>query len=190
MVAAATGVPVVNGGAGRAEHPTQTLLDALTLQRRFGTLEGLSLGIVGDILNSRVANGHLIALPKLGIRLTLIGPEHLMPGEIPPGVVKTEFLDPVLPDLDAVYMLRIQKERGADTGYPDDGAYAAAYGLDARREQLLRPGAVVMHPGPMNRGVEIAGSVADGPRSLVETQVAMGVPMRMTVLQAVLGATE
>ncbi len=181
-VALATGIPVVSGGAGRKEHPTQTLLDAVTLQRRFGGIAGLTMAIVGDVVNSRVAGSHLIALPTLGVQVILVGPKSLLPGEVPQGVRVSEDLDAVLPGLDVIYMLRIQKERGADTGFDTDGAYSEAYGLDARRAAMLPSHAVVMHPGPMNRGVEIADQVADGPRSLIEEQVSMGVPTRMAVL--------
>jgi aspartate carbamoyltransferase catalytic subunit len=187
VVRDATGLPVVNGGAGRREHPTQTLLDLLTLRRVLGGVSGLSVGIVGDVLNSRVAAGHLIAFPLLGAKLSLIGPPSLLPETAPEGVSLIDDLDSALPGLDAVYLLRVQRERGASTGFADDGAYAKAYGMNARRVGLLPPTAVVMHPGPINRGIEVDDSVADGPRSLIRMQVQMGVPLRMAVLEWCVG---
>jgi aspartate carbamoyltransferase catalytic subunit len=147
------------------------------------------MGIVGDIANSRVANGHLIALPDLGVHITLIGPPTLIPESVPPGMAVTDDFDAALPGLDVIYMLRIQKERGANIGFDSEAAYVASFGLDDRRLGLAPKTTVVMHPGPINRGLEITGSVADGTRSLIETQVAMGVPMRMAILAACLGVT-
>ena len=175
-----TGRPVVNAGDGRSEHPTQTLIDAVTLVRHFGSLDGLTMGIVGDIRNSRVAGSHLIGMPTLGLDLTLIGPEEMLPDEPVPGVPMTSDLDGELEGLDVVYLLRIQAERGGAAG----SDYHARFGMDATRVKRLKDSAVVMHPGPINRGVEIEGEVADGPRSLILGQVANGVPTRMAVLAA------
>ena len=184
-VAQWTGIPVINGGAGRREHPTQTLSDALTLVRHFGWVDGLTIGIVGDVANSRVAGSHVIAFPALGARVILIAPETLT---LPPtGVEMTNNLDEALESLDVVYLLRIQKERGAETGFETDLDYFEQFGLNEERAELLQPGAVVMHAGPLNRGVEISDGVADGDRSLIRRQVANGVPMRMAVLAEVLG---
>ncbi len=180
-----TGVPVVNGGAGRREHPTQTLLDVLTLVRHLGSVEGLTIGIVGDVANSRVAGSHLIGFPVLGARVVLIGPEALLPRTTPSGVEVVYGLDEVLEFLDVVYLLRIQRERGTKTGFEKDHEYSEHFGLNEERASRLRPGAVVMHPGPMNRGVEVSHAVADGDRSLIRQQVAYGVPMRMAVLTRV-----
>ena len=184
-VAKWTGIPVVNGGAGRREHPTQTLLDALTLVRHFGKVDGLTIGIVGDVANSRVAGSHVIGFPALGAQVILIASEALSPP--PTGVEIANSLDEVLGSLDVVYLLRMQKERGAETGFETDHDYSEQFGLNEERADLLQPGAVVMHAGPLNRGVEISDAVADGDRSLIRRQVANGVPMRMAVLAKVLG---
>jgi aspartate carbamoyltransferase catalytic subunit len=182
-----SGVPVINAGAGRREHPTQTLIDALTLRQRFGSLDGLRMAIVGDIRNSRVARGHLTAFPTLGVELTLVGPTTLLPAANPWGVRTATELDPELGDLDVVYLLRIQREREALSSFPSDAGYARRYGMSEERLSMLKPSSVVMHPGPINRGVEIDDTVADGDRSLILEQVANGVPMRMAVLSAALG---
>jgi aspartate carbamoyltransferase catalytic subunit len=188
LVARWTGLPVINAGDGRGEHPTQTLGDALTLIRHFGALEGLRIGIVGDVGNSRVARGHLWAFPTLGADLTLIGPHTLLPVANPWGVRMVADLDSVLERLDVVYLLRIQRERGADAGFPSLSAYASRFGLTEARLSRLHPNAVVMHPGPINRGVEICDAAADGSRSLILGQVANGVPIRMAVLADAVGA--
>lgn len=177
-----TGLPVISAGAGRSEHPTQTLLDALTIRRQFGHIEGIRIGIVGDIVNSRVASSLLVTLPELGAEVRLIGPEEFLPATRPHGVESLSVnLDEHLGDLDIVYLLRVQHERGAVL--PD--SYVERFGMDTSRARMLKETAVVMHPGPMNRGVEISDDVADGPRSLVLEQVRNGVPMRMAVLAAV-----
>ncbi len=182
-----TGVPVINGGDGRKSHPTQTLLDLMTIRRRFGKFDDLSVAIVGDVANSRVARGLLDALPRVGCKLTLVGPSTFVPDPHPWDAVVSQFLDPVLPDVDVIYLLRVQKERGSASSYPSDTAYHRRYGLTDERAGLMKPGAVVMHPGPLNRGVEIAGSVADGDRSLILEQVRNGVPVRMSVMVGELG---
>lgn len=177
-----SGRPVINGGLGRREHPTQTLVDALTLRQEFGRLDGLRMAIVGDIRNSRVARGHLIALPSLGIEITLVGPTPLLPTSNPWGVRTTTELDAELGDVDVVYLLRIQTERGSTQGLPSTGGYAHRYGMNEERLSMMKPTGVVMHPGPMNRGVEIDDATAEGERSLILRQVANGVPVRMAVI--------
>jgi aspartate carbamoyltransferase catalytic subunit len=177
-VAEWTGKPVVNAGDGAGEHPTQALLDALTLQRHFGRLDGLRMAIVGDITHSRVAGSLVYAMPTLGLEVTLVGPERWLPAEAP--VPMSTDLDAVLVDVDVVYLLRVQRERG---GVIDDG-YVARFGFNGTRASRLRDHAVVMHPGPMNRGVEISDHVAESPRSLVAEQVSNGVPTRIAVLRS------
>ncbi len=179
-----TGVPVVNAGDGTHEHPTQALLDVVTLRRRFGSLEGLRLGIIGDIRHSRVAGSLFHVLPALGVDSVLIGPESLLPDETPPGFEATTDLETHLGSLDVLYLLRVQNERG--TRLPE--GFVERYRIDARRAASMSPDAAIMHPGPMNRGVEIVGDVADGPRSLILEQVANGVPTRMAVLTALADA--
>lgn len=189
MAARWSGRPVINAGAGRREHPTQTLIDALTLRQEFGHLEGLRMAIVGDISNSRVARGHLEALPTLGVELTLVGPTPFLPSDNPWGVKVSTDLDAELGDTDVIYLLRIQSERGASSGIPADGGYARRYGMSDERLSMLKPAAVIMHPGPINRGVEIDDAAADGERSLILAQVANGVPMRMAVISEALGGS-
>jgi aspartate carbamoyltransferase catalytic subunit len=188
LVARWTGLPVVNAGDGRGEHPTQTLADALTMRKHFGALEGLRMGLVGDIRNSRVARGHLWALPTLGVDVTLIGPRSLLPVANPWEVHIETDLDSALEGLDVVYLLRVQRERGAGAGFPSVSAYASRFGLTQTRLSRLHPSAVIMHPGPINRGIEICDAAADGPRSLILEQVTNGVPIRMAVLAAAMGA--
>lgn len=182
-----SGRAVINGGVGRREHPTQTLIDALTLRQEFGHLDGLRMAIVGDIGNSRVARGHLAALPTLGVELTLVGPTPLLPTHNPWGVRMSTYLDDELGDVDVVYLLRIQSERGASAAIPADWGYARRYGMNEERQSMLKPASVVMHPGPINRGVEIDDATADGERSLILKQVANGVPVRMAVISEALG---
>jgi len=184
-----SGRPVINAGVGRREHPTQTLIDALTLRQEFGHLDGLRMAIVGDIRNSRVARGHLEAFPILGMELTLVGPTPFLPSDNPWGVRISTDLDDELGDVDVVYLLRIQTERGASDGIPASAAYARRYGMNMERLSMLKPAAVVMHAGPINRGVEIDDAVADGERSLILEQVANGVPVRMAVISEALGGS-
>ncbi len=179
--------PVINAGDGRHEHPTQGLLDALTLRQALGDLGGKRVGIVGDIAGSRVARSNLHGLTTLGADVVLIGPPTLTPGALTsiasgPGRVEiTDDFDAALDTLDAVMMLRVQFERGSDIT-PD---YRARYGLTADRLGRLRDGAPVLHPGPMNRGIEIDGAAADDPdRSWILRQVTNGVAVRMAVLRA------
>jgi aspartate carbamoyltransferase catalytic subunit len=176
-------LPVVNGGDGAHQHPTQALLDAFTLRRHFGKLDGLRVGIVGDIRHSRVARSDLQAFSTLGATVTLVAPPTLLPLDTTgwPCDTATE-LDEVIGDLDVVYLLRIQSERGGVSGFTSLPEYVRRFGLDDRRFRLLRDDAVIMHPGPMNRGVEIAPHIADHPRTLILDQVRNGVAARMAVL--------
>lgn len=182
-----SGRPVINAGLGRREHPTQTLVDALTLRQRFGRLDGLRMGIVGDVRNSRVARGHLIALPSLGVELSLIAPSPFLPDSNPWGVRTATDLDAELGDLDVVYLLRTQIERGSASAIPPGTGYVRRFQMNQERLSLLKPEAVVMHPGPLNRGSEIDDATADDARSLILAQVANGVPVRMAVLVAAIG---
>ncbi|MFC2177238.1 aspartate carbamoyltransferase catalytic subunit [Actinomycetota bacterium] len=181
-------VPVVNAGDGAHQHPTQALLDSLTLRQHFGTLDGVKIGIVGDIRHSRVARSNVFAFATLGADITLIAPPTLLPvanSEWP--VRTTSELDDALTGLDAVYLLRVQSERGGASVFPSLGEYRARFGLTAERFKRLKPDAVVLHPGPMIRGVEIDAVVADDPRALVLDQVTNGVAARMAVLYHLLG---
>lgn len=176
-------VPVVNGGDGAHQHPTQALLDALTLRRHFGKLDGLRIGIVGDVRHSRVARSDLQAFAALGARVTLVAPPTLLPLTTTGWPCETATdLDSVIGDLDVVYLLRIQSERGGGSGFTSLPEYVRRFGLDDRRFRMLNDDAVIMHPGPMNRGVEIAPHIADHPRTLILDQVRNGVAARMAVL--------
>lgn len=181
-------VPVVNGGDGAHQHPTQALADCLTITQRFGTLEGLRVAIVGDIRHSRVARSNMFAFSELGATVTLVGPPTLLPVDVDgwPADTSTD-LDAVLPDVDVVYLLRVQTERGGGTVFPSLPEYAERYGMTDERFSRMSPEAVVLHPGPMNRGVEIAHDVADDERALVLLQVSNGVAARMAVLFELLG---
>jgi aspartate carbamoyltransferase catalytic subunit len=181
-------IPVVNGGDGAHQHPTQALLDSLTIRRRFGRLDGLQIAIVGDIRHSRVARSDLLAFAKLGARVTLVAPRTLLPVTTEGWPVEvTASLDEILPGLDVVYLLRVQTERGGASVFPSLAEYTTRFGMTRERRRRLKQGAVVMHPGPMNRGVEIADEVADDPDALVLEQVSMGVAVRMAVLFRLLG---
>jgi aspartate carbamoyltransferase catalytic subunit len=182
LVAATLDAHVVNAGDGKNQHPTQALLDLYTIQESLGRLEGLHVAIVGDVLHSRVARSLIQAFALVGIRTTLVGPPALLPRELPAEM--TTDID-VIRDADVVYVLRMQNERmQAGANYiPSLREYTARWGVTPER---LRPGQKVMHPGPMNRGVEIASSVADSPESLIVTQVRAGYVTRMAVLYDVL----
>lgn len=173
-----TGLPVINAGDGVAEHPTQALLDAVTLHRRFGRLDGTRMAIVGDIAHSRVAGSLLHAMPTLGVEVTLVAPDKWLPADVPHATSTS--LDEVLGEVDVAYLLRVQTERG---GVIDDH-YVHHYRLDRPRASRMRDDAVVMHAGPINRGVELSDEVAESPRALVTEQVRNGVPTRMAVLRA------
>ncbi len=188
LVARAVRIPVINAGDGRHEHPTQGLLDLLTMRRHLGELKGKTIAIVGDIANSRVARSNIHGLTTLGAQVHLIGPPSLAPASFekivagPGRVIVSHDLDAVLDDVDAIMMLRVQFERQGVGGISDD--YRRLYGLSAQRAARLRPEAIIMHPGPMNRGLEIDGEVADDPeRSVIREQVTNGVAVRMAVLK-------
>jgi len=182
---------VVNAGDGTHEHPTQALLDAFTMRQRHGRIEGLKVTIVGDILHSRVARSNVLLLATLGADVTLVAPPTLLPVGVEhwPAAVSYD-LDAVLPKSDVVMMLRVQKERMGAAYFPSSREYSRRYGLDVRRVTALGDDAIVMHPGPMNRGMEIAPEVADGVRSTIVAQVANGVSVRMAVLYLLLGGSE
>src|SRR4051812_30066271 len=176
---------VVNAGDGPHEHPTQALLDALTIRRNKGRIEGLVVAICGDILHSRVARSNLILLSALGARVRLVAPSTLMPPGVEAFKVET-FTDMAkgLAGADIVMMLRLQRERMNGSFVPSVKEYFRFFGLDQEKLNYAKPDALVMHPGPMNRGVEIASDVADGAQSLIREQVEMGVAVRMAVLEA------
>jgi aspartate carbamoyltransferase catalytic subunit len=174
---------VVNAGDGRHAHPTQALLDLLTLQSEFGHIEGLRVALVGDITHSRVARSNILGLRALGADVTLVGPPTLLPEAMAERGTRIERdLDAVLPNVDAVMLLRIQRERIAAAVLPSLGDYARNYRLDARRLALLQPKAIVMHPGPYNRGVELTEDVLAFPGWRYAQQVSHGVYVRMAVL--------
>jgi aspartate carbamoyltransferase catalytic subunit len=181
---------VVNAGDGCHEHPTQALLDSFTLRRHRGpSLDGCRVAIVGDVRHSRVARSNIKAFHALGCDVTLVGPPTLMPERVEGWPVQVDHdLDDVLSDVDVVYLLRIQRERLGQALFPSIREYATRWGLTASRAARLKPDTFVMHPGPMNRGVEIAAEVADSARSLVTEQVANGVAVRMAVLWSLLGS--
>jgi len=182
---------VVNAGDGTHEHPTQALLDAFTMRRRLGRLEGLKVTIVGDVLHSRVARSNVALLHTLGAEVTLVGPPTLLPVAVESWPCSVSYdLDAVVPKSDVIMMLRVQRERMDAAYFPSVREYSRRYGLDASRMAQLPDHAIVMHPGPMNRGVEIAAHVADAPRSTVVEQVANGVSVRMAVLYLLLGGME
>ena len=179
---------VVNAGDGAHEHPTQALLDALTIRRNKGRIEGLGVAICGDILHSRVARSNIILLQALGARVRVVAPSTLLPAGIERfGVEVSTSMREGLAQADIVMMLRLQTERMSGAFVPSVKEYFRYYGLDREKLALARPDALVMHPGPMNRGVEISSEVADGVQSLIREQVEMGVAVRMAVLEALAG---
>ena len=174
---------VINAGDGHHAHPTQALLDLLTLQTEFGKIAGLRVALVGDILHSRVARSNILGLRALGAEVTLVGPYTLLPeAMVGEGVRIERDLDAILPDLDALMLLRIQRERIASAVLPSLDDYARNYRLDARRLRALAPHAIVMHPGPYNRGVELTEDVFSFPGWRYAQQVSHGVYVRMAVL--------
>jgi aspartate carbamoyltransferase catalytic subunit len=176
---------VVNAGDGAHEHPTQALLDALTIRRNKGRIEGLVVAICGDILHSRVARSNIILLQALGARVRVIAPSTLLPAGIERfGVEVFRDMRKGLDKADIVMMLRLQRERMNGSYVPSVKEYFRYYGLDEEKLTFAKPDALVMHPGPMNRGVEISSEVADGAQSLIEEQVEMGVAVRMAILEA------
>ena len=189
QVASWVDASVINAGDGWHEHPTQALLDCYTIRQRRGTLDGLRIAVVGDVKHSRVARSDVAAFALLGAEVTLVAPPTLLPPSLSGWPVAVSHdLDGVLPKVDVVYVLRIQKERMTEALFPSLREYTACYGLTRRRAALLQDDALVMHPGPMNRGVEIAAEVAALPRSVITNQVANGVAVRMAVLFLLLGS--
>jgi aspartate carbamoyltransferase catalytic subunit len=179
---------IINAGDGMHEHPTQALLDAYTIRERKGRIAGLKVAIVGDLLHSRVLRSNVQLLRKLGADVWVCAPPTLMPTGIGTwGVTPTSSLDTAVRDADVIMMLRIQLERMQGFYFPSLREYFALFGLTPARVALARPDVIIMHPGPMNRGVEIASEVADGPSSVILDQVANGVAVRMAVLYLLAG---
>ena len=182
---------VVNAGDGTHEHPSQALLDAFTIRKHLGLgksdLEGLSVAIVGDVLHSRVARSNVLLLAKLGAKVTLVAPPTLLPVGVEswPASVSYDF-DSVIPFVDVVMMLRVQQERMTEMFFPNAREYSRYFGLNSDRMKSMKPGAIVMHPGPMNRGLEISAEVADSSRSVITEQVTNGVSVRMAILYVLL----
>ncbi len=189
QVASWVGCPVINAGDGWHEHPTQALLDCYTIRSRRGSIEGLRIALVGDVKHSRVARSNVLAFALLGAQVTIVAPPTLLPPSLAGWPVEVSFdLDSVLPKVDVVYLLRMQAERQSEALLPSLREYTSRYGLTRDRVAMLLDDAIVMHPGPINRGVEIAADVADLPRSLITRQVANGVAVRMAVLFLLLGS--
>ena len=189
LLANKVGCSVINAGDGSHEHPTQALLDALTIQRSKGKLEGLTVAICGDILHSRVARSNIILLNAMGARVRVVAPSTLLPGNVEQlGAEVYQQMEEGLKDVDVVMMLRLQRERMAGALIPSVREYFRFYGLDQQKLQFAKTDALVMHPGPMNRGVEIASEVADGPQSVIESQVEMGVAVRMAVIESLIAS--
>ncbi len=181
-----TSVSVVNAGDGMHEHPSQALLDLLTISERKGGFKDLTVAIIGDIYHSRVARSDIWALTKMGARVLACGPPTLIPPHLEGLGVRVYWrLEDVIPQADVLIVLRLQKERQQQMLLPSLREYSICYGLNRRRMELARDDAIVMHPGPMNRGVEISPDVADGPHSLILDQVANGVAVRMAILYMV-----
>ncbi len=177
------GASIINAGDGAHEHPTQALLDVFTIREKRGEIAGLHIAIIGDILFSRVARSNIWALLKLGARVTLVGPSTLVPRVFEQmGVRVTHRIDDVLEEVDVVNLLRIQHERQRKEYFPGIGEYTALFGLTRERAQKLKPDALIMHPGPINRGVEIDSDIADSARSVILDQVTNGLAVRMAVL--------
>ena len=181
---------VINAGDGTHEHPTQALLDLFTIREHFPSFEGLRVAIVGDVLHSRVARSNVHALSKMGAEVTLVGPPTLIPPDAGAwGAQISHELDPVLAKTSVCYMLRVQRERQRQQYFPSVREYARLYGLSRSRVATLPEDALIMHPGPMNRGVEIASDVADLPQSLITDQVTNGIAVRMALLYLILGGS-
>jgi aspartate carbamoyltransferase catalytic subunit len=181
-------IPIVNAGDGTHEHPTQALLDALTILDRRGTLENLRVAIIGDIAHSRVARSNIFLLSKFGVEVVLCGPASLLPREmsaIAPGVELTTDMETAIRNVDVIMMLRVQLERQHEAAFPAN-EYFRFYGLRPEHIELANPDVIVMHPGPINRGQEISSEVADSQRSAILNQVENGVAVRMAVLERVL----
>lgn len=199
MLARHVSASVVNAGDGAHEHPTQALLDALTIRHHKGRIEGLRIAIIGDLLHSRVARSNAILLTKLGAQVRLAGPGTLAPADFahlvdhagetrdPEALTITSDIDAALDSADVVIVLRLQRERQTSAYLPSLREYAVYFGINRRRLERAAPDCIIMHPGPMNRGVEISSDIADDPRSLILDQVANGVAVRMAVLYLLVG---
>jgi aspartate carbamoyltransferase catalytic subunit len=190
FIAQNTNAVVINAGDGACEHPTQGLLDALTLRQHLGDLQGKVITIIGDIRHSRVARSNIWCLQTLGATVRLYGPSTLLPREpeaYGAGVVVCRSLEEALRDSDAIMLLRIQHERQGGGYLPSLREYRQAFGLDRTRLELAKPGALVLHPGPINRGVEVTSDLADGPESVILEQVTNGVAVRMAALHLLAG---
>ena len=191
MLSRYVGCAVINAGDGAHEHPSQALLDLLTVKERLGRIEGLKLAIIGDIAHSRVARSNIYGFTKLGASVTVAGPPTMMP----PGIEKlgcraTSNMIDAIKDADVIMMLRIQLERQADAFFPSVREYSRLYGLDADKIERAKKDVIILHPGPINRGVEISSDVADGPYSLILDQVTNGVAVRMAIFYLFLGASK
>ncbi|GIO06475.1 aspartate carbamoyltransferase [Brevibacillus reuszeri] len=180
---------LINAGDGTNEHPTQCLLDLLTMKRQFGKLAGLTVAIIGDLRHSRVLGSHLHAMPKLGINLLLSGPTSMMPPQVPDGV-KIVSMEEAVQTADVVMMLRVQLERHSESLYISKEEYHQAHGLTLERAKMMKAGAVIMHPAPVNRGVEIHTDLVECETSLIQRQVTNGVAARMAVLETLLKGSE
>jgi aspartate carbamoyltransferase catalytic subunit len=179
---------VINAGDGAHEHPTQALLDLFSIREHFKDFEDLNVAIVGDVLHSRVARSNVKGLLTMGAKVTLIGPPTLLPPEGDGwGASMSYDLDAVIEDVDICYLLRVQQERQSEQLFPSLREYASRWGLDRRRLAKMKPEAIVMHPGPMNRGVEIGADVSESPRAIILDQVANGLAVRMSLLYLMLG---
>ncbi|MBL8113832.1 MAG: aspartate carbamoyltransferase catalytic subunit [Acidobacteria bacterium] len=190
LLARALPCAVINAGDGTHAHPTQALLDAFTIRRAKGRLAGLRIAICGDVAHSRVARSNLALLPRMGAEVRLCGPRTLLPAEAERwGVKITTRIEEAVDGADVIMMLRVQKERGGGLGFPSDREYFDHFGLSPERRRLAQKDAIVMHPGPMNRGVEIDSKVADGPGSVILDQVENGVAVRMAVLYLLIGGS-
>lgn len=186
-----TDASIINAGDGNHEHPSQALLDLYTLRKQLGDIEGLHVGIVGDILHSRVARSNIYGLLKMGCKVTVIGPQTFLPYKVEQmGVSVSDSFDDVIAGLDVIYLLRIQLERQKESMFPSIREYSARYGLDKKRLNKAKKDVIIMHPGPMNRGVEISSEVADSAGSLVTNQVASGVAVRMAIMYLLIGGGE
>lgn len=186
MLAGKVNSSIVNAGDGQHEHPTQALLDMFTIRQRLGRLDGLKIAIVGDIAHSRVARSNIIGLTKLGAEVVVVGPPTLVPSAIKPmGCEISDSLDDILGEVDAINMLRIQFERFQSPLFPSLREYSRIYGMNAERLKRCRKNVLIMHPGPINRGVELTSEVADGPNSCILQQVTNGLAIRMAVLYLV-----
>jgi aspartate carbamoyltransferase catalytic subunit len=191
LLARTINASIINAGDGMHEHPTQALLDLFTIREKKGRIEGLNVVIVGDILHSRVARSNIWGLTKMGAKVTVVGPVTLIPSHIEDLKVKVSYkLDDVLPQADVIYVLRMQRERQKQHLFPSLREYSELYGVDMDKLKKCRKEVIVMHPGPMNRGIEISSEVADSSYSVITEQVTNGIAVRMAVLYLLAGGVE